>query len=248
MGRIKFNKLKRFPVISGVLIVLISLLIFNFTVYAGSIVGSKHDLTAEWRGYTHAGYKFNDYKSPCVYCHVPHNSSSDGPLWNRPLPSAGAYTLYDSYSLDASISSVSTQSLLCMSCHDGTIAVDSVLNQPANYTESEVHNRMSRDTTSDSCNSCHDSKDLGVTEAFLTTDLSDDHPVSFTYDSTLATTDGELKDPSEESGLGGSINDVMLTNGKLECTSCHDVHDPDYVPFLIKSNSGSQLCTTCHIK
>ncbi|KXS44347.1 MULTISPECIES: cytochrome c3 family protein [unclassified Candidatus Frackibacter] len=231
------------------LVIVIGLLLaINFTVQAGTIQNSKHDLTASWNQYKHAGVKFNDYKSPCAYCHVPHNSSSDGPLWNRPLPSANAYTVYDSNTLDSSTTSISTQSLLCLSCHDGTIAVDSVLNKPADYTQASEHKRMSTDTTNDSCNSCHNNKDLGVTEAFLSQDLSNDHPVSFTYDSALATADGELRDPSASSGITGTIADDMLSNGKLECTSCHNVHDPQYEPFLIKPNTNSQLCTTCHIK
>ena len=225
------------------------LLTITITTQAASIQGSKHDLTASWRGYKHAGWKFNDYKSPCAYCHVPHNGSSDGPLWNRPLPAANSYTVYDSNTLDSSTTSISTQSLLCLSCHDGTIAVDNVLNKPADYVNNTgSHRRMSRDTTGDSCNECHDTKEYGVTQAFLTTDLSNDHPVSFTYNSALATADGELRDPSVNSGLGGSIANTMLSNGKLECTSCHNVHDPQYEPFLIKPNNNSQLCTTCHIK
>lgn len=45
----------------------------------------------------------------------------------------------------------------------------------------------------------------------LGTDLSNDHPVSFIYDTTLSNTDGGLKDPSSaNSGLGGTIQEDLL--------------------------------------
>ena len=43
-------------------------------------------------------------------------------------------------------------------------------------------------------------------------------------------------------------SDARLFNGKVECSSCHLVHDPSIPPFLRKSNAGSQLCLTCHVK
>ena len=88
--------------------------------------------------------------------------------------------------------------------------------------------------------------------AILGTDLSDDHPISFTYGTTLATADGELFDPTiTASGLGGNIDADMLfgaTNDQLECASCHDVHDDTHGNFLIMSNTASALCLTCHNK
>jgi hypothetical protein len=39
----------------------------------------------------------------------------------------------------------------------------------------------------------------------------------------------------------------------VECSTCHDPHvdyftAPDYTPFLITPNTGSNLCLACHIK
>ncbi|NOZ04723.1 MAG: cytochrome c3 family protein, partial [FCB group bacterium] len=80
--------------------------------------------------------------------------------------------------------------------------------------------------------------------------LSNDHPVSFTYDASLATTDGDLYNPTTtNSGLGGKISDDMLVGGKVECSSCHDVHNGSGVAtLLVKNNGGSALCLTCHAK
>ncbi|MDH5300659.1 MAG: cytochrome c3 family protein, partial [Gammaproteobacteria bacterium] len=71
----------------------------------------------------------------------------------------------------------------------------------------------------------------------LSTDLSNDHPIAFGYNTLLATSDGELIDPASttyiDSRLGRSAAGaaatknrmaVPLENGSLECTSCHDPH------------------------
>ena len=92
--------------------------------------------------------------------------------------------------------------------------------------------------------------------ALVGTDLSNDHPISFTYDNALFVADPELFDPvnlaSKTTALGGTINDDMLFGGKLECGSCHDVHNgPDAVTngkLLRISNTSSGLCLTCHNK
>jgi len=230
------------------LIILIAMLSVTSISYAGTIVGSRHDLSALSKKGSHSGTfsVIEDYQKICVYCHIPHNSNQNGgPLWNRPLPSANSYTLYDSNTLDSSTTSINTKSLLCLSCHDGTIAVDTLLNSPwtktANYGD-----HMRAQQTSENCGNCHYGGIARKLGSFISQDLSNDHPVSFTYDSTLASTDGSLKDPSASSGLGGSIASDMLTNGQLECTSCHDVHDPQYGNFLIKESQN--LCITCHQK
>jgi len=41
---------------------------------------------------------------------------------------------------------------------------------------------------------------------------------------------------------------VKLFAGKVECPTCHAVHDPGIQPFMRTSNAGSQLCLTCHSK
>jgi predicted CXXCH cytochrome family protein len=114
---------------------------------------------------------------------------------------------------------------LCLSCHDGTVAVDNFGGR-ANGTEF-------------------------VAGVFLIgTDLRDDHPVSFVYDAALASVDGGLRNPTlSSSGLGGTIDDDMLLGNKLQCASCHDVHNGSGLPrLLVKSNAASALCLTCHCK
>ncbi len=234
------------------------------SVYGGSIVGSDHDLSAISAGRQHAGTDYNDYNEVCVYCHTPHGADPAVPLWNRQL-NPDNYILYDS-SVSSTFDATPEQPSLtgvtrmCLSCHDGTIAVDSLVNEP-NRSFAVAPNHMGMATSGQSvgptvsgrCSDCHPAVDDGViinvAPSFVTTDLRDDHPVSFRYDSALLILDSGLEDPTDTpSGLGGFIVDDMLVDNRVECVSCHDVHDPDEAPFLIKPNTNSALCVTCHKK
>jgi predicted CXXCH cytochrome family protein len=59
----------------------------------------------------------------------------------------------------------------------------------------------------------------------------------------------ELFDPTTTpSGLGGTIDADMLFTAKVECASCHDVHDSGFPSLLVMDNAASALCLTCHDK
>ena len=119
----------------------------------------------------------------------------------------------------------SGSSKLCLSCHDGTVALDN----------------FGGTTTGTSF----------ISTGLVGTNLSDDHPISFTYDAALATADGGLYNPTTAlSGLGGTITVDLLRGGEMECSSCHDVHNsyPANPSLLVITNAGSLLCLTCHDK
>ena len=193
--------------------------------WAGTIAGSAHDFTGSaWSG-----------GRICVACHTPHKSDTsvtDAPLWNH-SNSTQSYTLYSSATLNATMGQPGGISKLCMSCHDGTVAVDSFGGTTGSTMISARNN-------------------LGST-------LNDDHPIGFNYNTALATADGSLHDPSTKMiaiGSGsqtksGTIAAVMLYNNKLECSSCHDVHNTFTVGttgLLKVSQAGSQICLACHNK
>src|SRR3972149_746334 len=132
----------------------------------GSIAGSRHDLSAlNIRGYGSetgpmTGGSFNDYREACVYCHVPHNSSTAAPLWNRQLPEEVGYQMYSSPSFDSKPPKAPDGiSLACLSCHDGSNAVDAVLSTPQfhDWFDAGVHYRMSPEGGAGSgrCGECH---------------------------------------------------------------------------------------------
>lgn len=83
------------------------------------------------------------------------------------------------------------------------------------------------DGSSKLCLSCHDGSYGHVEDAHAFSSparssgemgtLETSHPISFSYAEAFAT-DGELEDPAN------LASDVLDANGKMQCTSCHDVH------------------------
>ena len=120
----------------------------------------------------------------------------------------------------------------CLGCHDGTVAL----------------NAFGGNTGS--------SEFLRSGPAFLGTNLSNDHPISFIYDTKLAADDGGLYDPKVTIVPlldGQTIQKGMLIKDEIQCTSCHDVHAVRSPAsqgggMLLLSNNGSALCLTCHRK
>ena len=188
---------------------------------------------------TNSAHDFSSFPNArgeiCLPCHASHNNQlgiTDAPLWNHEVTQA-VYTTYTSPTLDAgtppgNLDQPGGVSKLCLSCHDGTVAIDAFGGQPGSI--------------------------FLTGPANLGTDLSNDHPISFIYDTALAQADGELFDPASTlSGIvgtaGGTIQDEMLFADRLECASCHDVHNAfNTDELLLKPNGGSGLCLTCHNK
>lgn len=183
-----------------------------------SVVGGPHNLSAGGPG----TIKATSENEVCIFCHAPHNASPVKPLWNRAMP-ADAYTIYASRALDANPGQPTGSSKMCLSCHDGTIALGAIVSRDATIA-------MSGGLTT-----------MPSGHSRIGTDLRDDHPVSFAFDSSLASRDPHLRNPAslpEQTKLDA--------NQELQCTTCHDAHNNAFDSFLVMQNSASQLCTACH--
>ena len=220
------------------------------TAFAG-IATTKHNLGSG----SSAAIKSGNQSQICVFCHTPHNAIQSVPLWNRSYTPASAFQLYtSSKSLTTTTQNAElfsdSQSLFCMSCHDGTV----------NQLASRV-NKMGVTDDGAAINMAGGaaiwtggSDSTGA--AMLGTNLTNDHPVGFSYGQ--AYTDeggaaGGLRLGSAVSGaFGGKTVFFTADSGNvsdsMECSSCHAVHDNTYAPFLRTTNSGSTLCLACHNK
>ena len=190
------------------------LIIFGISLmsYAG-VVNTKHNLSKSGPGTV----KSSQEDRVCIFCHTPHNSLSYAPLWNRELSTA-IYTTYSSNTMNATPWQPSGNSKLCLSCHDGTIAINAIYNGG---------------TIADMSSPISGSARIG-------TDLRDDHPISFTFDASLASADGQLKSPNALPSF------IKLQAGRIECTTCHDPHTE--AVYFLRNADKLALCTSCHDK
>ncbi len=123
---------------------------FSTISYAG-ISGTPHDFSSATG--PNPLYRFSD--QICVICHAPHNATpGDEPLWNHTLSTA-TYAVYTSSTMSQTPGQPGGYSKLCLSCHDGTVALDSFGGAAGGTFISGTYN--------------------------LGSDLSDDHPISITY-------------------------------------------------------------------
>jgi len=216
--------------LSGLAGFTLAALLNSSMIYAGSMKGSAHDLASR-------GFSIGEN---CIICHTPHNSDISitvTPLWNH-QPHSSTYDMY--MTNDDSIETQPTgASKLCLSCHDGVTAVD----------------KFGGRTTTPFM--------TGNTGANVRNMQTDSHPVSITFDSAMAEKDPSLYDPAvtqvtigagSEHTRTGTIAEVLLANGRVQCTSCHDVHNnlvgvnANDQPFLKVTKAGSAICLTCHKK
>jgi predicted CXXCH cytochrome family protein len=212
------------------------------------IQGTAHDLSS--------GFGTNEI---CIFCHTPHNANVtvEAPLWNK-IASTGPFQMYDSTTIDGEILATGSVSIACLTCHDGTLAIDAYINGPG----------AGSGTSFLAPNS----------PANVGTDLRNDHPIGIQYGGFDPGT-GQI-DPDFINSTNGLqvavINNVQrwwvdteptpnATRDKtdmilytrlnaganqpfVECASCHDPHTAAVPKFLRLSNAGSAVCQACHVK
>lgn len=147
----------------------------------------------------------------CVFCHTPHGAdvTAPGPLWNRKLSTA-VYDTYRSGSLDSvgpgqSLGQPTGISKLCLSCHDGTMAIGAVNVLNGKFTDQNPLTEDIRMTGTDPGGTMASA--AGATSGFtrrIGTNLTNDHPISMVFDSALASRDGEMRDPALSSPTLGN--------------------------------------------
>lgn len=218
------------------------LFIFLFLVFSvegiiqSGILETKHNLSSSGPGEVKAVSE----TEVCVFCHVPHNSYPRTPLWGHALSEVKNYKIYSS---NQSVSGRGREyaqpdgsSRLCLSCHDGTVALGAVIGRRRIEFAGGVN--VLRPGQS----------------GFIGLDLSGSHTISVPiFDSEVNEKNTRglsiLKSVKE---MKSDPDGVKLDeNNKVQCTTCHDAHSDDNynssgIHFWRKSDF-STLCEVCHV-
>jgi len=232
------------------------MLVMAPSISSAGLIGGTHDFSSSgsttysqlgiatftWGGET------NRYQNPCQVCHIPHSaapySAANGPLWNHAV-ATNATTKYITYDQAGSASFNSLglgtltlgSSVACLSCHDGSIAV----NQSYGKSTFNGNGGVATNVPSFAIKTAG-----GATGTH--NDLTIMHPIGVSYTAAQAAAPGELNN------LPANLSRMLKgTRQTVECASCHDIHrtygaSATVSHSLIVDLNGGQLCLTCHNK
>jgi hypothetical protein len=191
----------------------------------GTVFDSKHNLSITGKG----DIKSSTESRVCIFCHSSHNASTEGPLWNHQTTVARSFTTYRRSTLTSQPEQPNGATKLCLSCHDGTIAVGAIrgLSRPIPMQNVGGGGEIPANRKS---NFGHD--------------LSGTHPVSIKYQQSIAVAVDHLRWPpgDTEKKVGPDAQ------GYVQCTACHDPHNDsrsERYPFWRKA-TFDEVCLSCH--
>lgn len=210
---------------------------------ATGITNTKHNLSTSGTGANHLTTGTDQI---CVFCHTPHGSDTTAPvpLWNRVLPAGGGFTTYATLgtsTLDGEVLAVGSVSLAGLSCHDGTQAMDTLINAPGSGGYNAAGAVPAGWAWAGS--------NLITGVAKLGTDMRDDHPIGVEYCGggiTGATTivggackDGDFIGP----GAFGTTSDGRTAELKTSISNGMQIFWVDVDGLASKSKNDIQLYT-----
>lgn len=243
--------------------------LFMEGITSAGIANTKHNLSVSGPG----TIKAISETEICVFCHTPHGASTELPLWNHQM-SVQSYTLPSVATgwanLQTTVQQPDKDSRLCLSCHDGTVALGALVNIPGPGSSGTI---SMQGTTA--------GRMPATAYGFIGTNLSGSHPVSIAVNDQLiakknscTTGSGSYLlqypppgDPVKLRATGNTYSGQpgrtvttlagFIYNEGVQCTSCHDPHLDGAVDFLVKGTGTadpikghpgnfSALCQTCH--
>lgn len=204
------------------------------SVAMASVVNTKHNLGASNMASSNHTTATTEI---CIFCHTPHggDQTTFAPIWNRPTSSNPQYTRFSSLNrltFDAKEAPIGSVSAACLSCHDGTQAMDAVINSPGSDTVGTVDTGAGNGSWSqgramgNGSFAAPDGPWNGVGTprgdmVYLGTDLRNDHPISMQYAGgglnhttpTGATNDPDFAQAGVGQGNPGGL--VAVANGAV---------------------------------
>ena len=212
----------------------------------------------------------------CVFCHTPHgaNLSAPGaaPLWNRSVPTTGSYTMYNSPNFEETSNGPVGVSLACLSCHDGSIALDALINAPGsggfrsdnladggNDSIGLISNAagsafLDGSLTMNNTQRTDTGTNYGVIQGGaapfpnLTQNLADDHPISFEFPNGFS---GANDDPQFTSRTVTAVGNIgtISSAGLLPPADKRDairMYPPQGANDWDTGSPGWVECASCH--
>lgn len=199
-----------------------------------SVVSTVHNLSVSGPGEVRAVGE----TEVCKFCHVPHSAIVNEPLWGHALSQVPSYAvpkLRRSGDTVVPAPQPDGASRLCLSCHDGTVALGDLGPRRRNVSMAGAQ-RLEKGR-----------------RGLIGTDLSGSHPVS------IAVPEADPGSPDGSRDLTLKTLAVVLAEGrarldaqnKVQCTTCHDPHldrhyQPGRVPRFWRRPTVDEVCLACH--
>jgi predicted CXXCH cytochrome family protein len=237
--------------------------------YGEGIVNSKHDFSAA---------TWSDQEI-CKPCHTPHNAvdtNLTGRLWAHTLSTAtyvyhggnvagsDGSTRPDAGTGSAAQTDMDVATRLCLSCHDGTVALDSFMGKAG----------VSDGKFIGDAGGQHGAITANLGNGKVANDLTNDHPVGYKavydensgqnaqgtghyrYKPRAGVVAAGLRFATSNTAVSAGVVDrttgAAVTGNlpSISCVTCHDVHNgAGHEDGLLRmSNQGSSMCLTCHDK
>ena len=237
-------------------------LTMSSTTFAQGIVGTRHNLGSNS---TNGFNQVTDTAEVCVFCHTPHGGSTTAPapLWNKRLgagvPAGGgsyvSYATLNTPSLDGNILAVGSISVACLSCHDGTQAMDNIINAPGSggvVADGGGNGGLAYTWTGGTVSAAGT---LSGGAALIGTDLSNDHPIGIQYcggglagaGTTVSGTcrDGDFRLP-QTSSINGNQTFWVDTGGTGKQRTDLPLYVRDFGAGAGNGLGPSVECGSCH--
>ena len=174
----------------------------------------------------------------CTYCHIAHHGAKQG-LWNQTLsanpPNFTASSTTRSTPLQTTVGETSP---LCLSCHDGTVAVG----QTIALGQFSMTGKATGGIGAAALQNSHPYS--------LQLPLKDAAHLVEGFAPATATALKTARSAVRPLSMASVTGPYRLVDGNVECNTCHDVHnqfiDKNDPSFLVQDNTAGALCLTCH--
>lgn len=258
--------MKRFLILA---VIICASMALASSAFAG-ITATRHNLSSARSGAPTTGnsggtviYSTNQDQL-CVWCHTPHAGATGGgaPLWNKSITGA-TFTVYPTtVAGTAPATTIYNGSRICLTCHDGTLAINQVINAPGSGGVNSAGSQVGawQGTAAGNIIPTSSAANLG-------NNISNDHPVSIEFSAPSAVTDNNPASLrvttyalastttwlARRTVANPAISDILVASGGggrtyIECVTCHDPHTEANATFLRATTTASRICLTCHDK